>query len=98
LDGLDGDGDLDLVFVAEAGPWVIALRNDGSGSFSPMGIFPSGVETQFAGSVTLVDLDSDGRADAIVPAANTFRIATLRSNGGDSRPRSFIRSRIPLRM
>jgi hypothetical protein len=81
LGDLDGDGDLDLVFVSDRFSWVIALRNDGSGSFSPMGIFSSGVETQFGGGVTLADLDGDGRADAIVPAANTFRIATLRSSG-----------------
>jgi hypothetical protein len=31
--------------------------------------------------VTLADLDGDGLADAIIPAANTFRIATLRSSG-----------------
>jgi FG-GAP-like repeat/FlgD Ig-like domain len=81
LGDLDGDGDLDLVFVSDRSSWVIALRNDGSGSFSRMGVFPSGVETQFGGVVTLADLDGDGRADAIVPAANTFRIATLRSSG-----------------
>ena len=81
LGDMDGDGDLDLVFVSDRSSWVIALRNDGSGSFSPMGIFPCGVETQFGGDVTLADLDGDDRADAITAAANTFRIATLRSSG-----------------
>ena len=81
LGDLDGDGDLDLVFVSESGHRVLALRNDGSGMFSPLGTFPSGVETQFGGGVTLADLDGDQLADAIIPGANTYRIATLRSAG-----------------
>jgi hypothetical protein len=81
LGDLDGDGDLDLVLVSESGNWVIALRNDGSGSFSPTGTFPSGVETEFGGGLTLADLDGDQLADAIVPGANTYRLATLRSDG-----------------
>ena len=78
---LDDDQDLDLVLVSELGPRVLALRNDGAGAFSAIGIFPSGVETQFGGKVTVADLDADGQADVIVPAANTHRVGVLRSNG-----------------
>jgi hypothetical protein len=81
LGDLDLDGDLDLVLVSEAGHYFLGMRNDGTGSFSSMGPFPSGVETQFGGGVTVADLDGDQRADVIIPGANTYRIATHRSNG-----------------
>jgi hypothetical protein len=78
---LDGDQDLDLVLVSELGPRVLMLRNNGAGAFSAVGTFPSGVETQFGGKVTIADLDADGQGDVIVPAANTYRVGILRSNG-----------------
>jgi hypothetical protein len=76
---LDGDQDLDLVLVSELGSRVLAMRNDGSGAFSPIGIVFSGVETQLGNKITAADLDRDGLADVIVPAANTYRVAVLRS-------------------
>jgi len=78
---LDGDQDQDLVLVSELGPHVLMLRNNGAGAFSAVGTFPSGVETQFGGKVTVADLDADGFADVIVPAGNTNRVGVLRSNG-----------------
>jgi len=78
---LDGDLDLDLVLVSELGPRLLVLRNNGAGVFAPVGIFPSGIETQLGNQVRLADLDRDGRADVIVPAAVTYRLATLRSLG-----------------
>ena len=81
LGDLDGDLDLDVVIVSELGSIVHVFRNSGQGLFTVWGTFPSGVETQFGGKVTVADLDGDGLADVIVPAANTFRIGVLRSAG-----------------
>jgi len=81
LGDLDGDLDLDLVLVSEVWGRLFVLRNNGLGSFSAWSSVPAGVETQLGAKVTLADLDEDGLADAIVPAANTYRLSTLRGGG-----------------
>jgi hypothetical protein len=81
LGDVDGDGDLDLAMRSDVGPQVLLAKNNGSGTFTPGASVPSGVETQLGATLTLADLDGDGRSDAILPAANTYRIATLRSAG-----------------
>lgn len=81
LGDVDGDGDLDLAFIHQNGGQVLFARNTGSGSFELGGVFPAGVDTQLGTPLTLADLDGDGRSDAIVPGANTYRVVTLRSAG-----------------
>ena len=81
LGDVDGDHDLDLALLNEDGPSVLLFLNNGLGVFTSAGTFFAGAETQLGTELTLADLDQDGLADAFFAAANTFRIATLRSNG-----------------
>lgn len=89
LGDLDGDLDLDVVIVSELGPHLHLQRNDGEGSFTTWGTFPTGVETQFGSKVTVADLDEDGFADVIVPAGNTFRVGILRGGASGLEPATF---------
>ncbi len=79
LGDVDGDGDLDLAMVSGSAQ-VLLLKNAG-GIFTSWGTFPAGAETTTGSDLNLADLDGDGRADAMIPGTNTFRIATLRSAG-----------------
>ncbi|HET9888667.1 MAG TPA: FG-GAP-like repeat-containing protein [bacterium] len=81
LGDVDGDHDLDLALLNESGPSLLLFLNNGAGQFTSAGSFFAGGETQVGSELTLADLDQDGLADAMFSAANTPRIATLRSNG-----------------
>ncbi len=75
---IEGDGDLDLVLVSTTGPNAIFL-NDGHGLFTEhrdLGLDPAG---KGGTTVTLADVDGDGRLELFVANYRAFNI-------GDSLP------------
>jgi hypothetical protein len=82
----DADGDLDLVVTGNAGsgsgtPTATIYRNDGGGTFTPLG---AGL-TSVAGSSAWGDYDGDGDLDLVVTGADESLNATAtiyRNDGG----------------
>lgn len=59
----DGDGDLDLYMTNSAGRRNRLFRNDGNGSFTPVGIAAGVANAGGNTGVTIADIDNDGHPD-----------------------------------
>jgi hypothetical protein len=77
---IDGDGDLDVVLVAQYTAYVSVLVNDGSGVFGQGIRVPGGRRPT---NVALGDVDNDGDLDLLI--ANTYDGSVyVELNGGDA--------------
>ena len=77
---IDGDGDLDVLAVSEAGNWIRWYENDGSGSpsFTPHDVSL----TMFnARDAIAVDLDGDGDMDVIGASSTENKVSWFENNG-----------------
>jgi len=97
---VNGDGRPDLLAASDSGNGVAVLLNTtapgaSSFSFAAPALFASGVS---AGSVALGDLDGDGRADIVIPAAEGDAVAVLRNttSPGATVPRFAAATMLPL--
>ncbi len=75
---LDGDGDLDAVFVSQGGAAV--LRNDGALVFTALAPIAGSSE---AAGVVLLDADGDGHLDVVVAAEDDQQMLVF-LNAGDA--------------
>ncbi len=77
---MDGDGDLDALYLLETGQLVLR-RNDGNGNFSARVAGPN-FQTGFDyNQLAVADIDGDGDLDAIVDAGTGIKIARNLGNG-----------------
>lgn len=83
-DDLDGDGDLDLVFVGNRGE-VISYLNDGSGSFTRKTAPGFGFENNPRFDAALGDINNDGNPDLMITGwlQNTSPFVTTYLGVGD---------------
>jgi hypothetical protein len=82
---VNGDGSADIVSAtldAKASPVISVLLNDGKGNFRQSSTIP--YVGNFPGSLTLADVDGDGKPDLLFSAANPSAIYFLRNLGGGS--------------
>jgi len=75
---LDGDGYVDILIGRFQGNYEV-YKNDGAGAFT---LTSSPAKMTDPASVTLVDLNRDGRLDAVVVEDNSIRILTNDGSGG----------------
>jgi len=86
---LDNDGDIDLVF-ADAGPSAFGapggmakfFRNDGTGHFTNVPIFPNQANKVGAGNAHLVDVDDDLDLDLIIDGKSPGQLLYLNDGQG----------------
>jgi hypothetical protein len=78
---LTGEGDLDIVVTDRMSGTLVALINDGLGSFFVSLSFPTGGNPH---AVVLADVDGDGDLDALVGARATGEVVLLENNAGIS--------------
>jgi hypothetical protein len=77
-DDADGDGDLDVLTVANDSSVVTMHRNQGDGSFLVLERYDAGV---FAGSIDQGDLDLDGDLDLIASTSSRVYVYANSGNG-----------------
>lgn len=78
---IDGDGDLDAVFLNGPADELVLHRGDGTGSLSAV---PERTPLTFgpvADGLTLFDLDGDGDLDIVAPDVGDDRVAVLLNDG-----------------
>lgn len=75
---LDGDSDLDIVFVNSGIRNVTVLKNAGDGTFLPHVWYDTG---DYPNDVVLADLDEDGDVDLATPNVYEGNISLLRNQG-----------------
>lgn len=70
---LDADGDLDIVaMISQDSEEIVALLNDGKGTFAPNVLFQAGTPTFGASGMELADLDGDGDVDVVFTNGDAF--------------------------
>jgi hypothetical protein len=77
LEDLDGDGDLDVLFITLLEGSMLLCRNLGAGVFAPAALQPP--LNDFSLVLEVGDVDGDGDADAIV--GGNSRVLLLKNNG-----------------
>ncbi len=77
---LDGDGDLDLAVANTNGSTVSILLNDGTGTFTPLGV-PLAVGSAPT-AVVAADFDRDGILDLAATSSTGATVSVLRGLGG----------------
>ncbi len=81
---LDGDQDIDVVYLSQSGNFLAWLENDGNQNFSFHSI-ASGLNLPLNNaSVQIVDVDRDGDADVVAPAGWTDTFAWWENDGAQN--------------
>ena len=77
---VDGDGDVDLVFVTALQNEVQVFANDGVGNFTQLSVYALGFRVS-AEDIDLADIDGDGDLDAAVVDGAQSQLVFLRNIG-----------------
>ncbi|MBT8214830.1 MAG: VCBS repeat-containing protein, partial [Acidimicrobiia bacterium] len=78
---LNGDGANDLVVAAAGSDAAGVLLGTGTGSFSPVTLYPAGPGGEFPKNVDIADVDENGTLDVLTANQNTNRFGFLPGAG-----------------
>jgi uncharacterized repeat protein (TIGR01451 family) len=77
---VNGDGKLDLIVANHGSNNVGVLLGNGNGTFAPQQTFDTGISS-IPSSVTVADVNGDGRPDLVVANEITYSVGVLLGNG-----------------
>jgi hypothetical protein len=95
---LTGDGRPDLVVVNETADNIAVFLAQADGSFQAAQFFDSGTQGSGPNGVTLVDVNGDGKLDAVVSNGSSSDVSTLLGDGTGKfgPPRAFVADQEPV--